>query len=206
MRSLTTLSIAAMLAAGTLTGAMAQTFNSTGSTYVSKTKEGTVDTSTLAIESNTSPGDVGFGEFGIFDFTGTSPVMTPSTLSFSVAAFSGKYSISGPLDFFLTSNTTPLNYADGFLSTDVGTSTSATQTDGPNDGIDPKLGGLTSIGQAMYVGPAAPVSGTGSTTQIETYTFTLSSAAQSLLATDLKSGDVKLVHRRSDRLDHRHPV
>ena len=93
MRSLTTLSIAAMLAAGTLTGAMAQTFSSTGSTYVTKTTEGTNDTKTLSIESNTAPGDAGFGEFGIFDFSGTSATMTPSTLSFSVNAFSGQYGI-----------------------------------------------------------------------------------------------------------------
>ena len=99
---------------------------------------------------------------------------------------------SGPLDFFLASNTSPLTYAEGFESTDVGTSTSATQTDGPNDGIDPKVGTLASLGQAMYVAPTY-TKGAVTITQTETYTFTLSSAAQSLLATDLKAGDVKLI-------------
>ena len=190
MRSITTLSIAAMLAAGSMTGAMAQTFSSTGSTYASKTAEGSSDTKTLAIESNTEPGDLGFGEFGIFDFSGTSSTMTPSTLSFSVDAFSGKYGVSGPLDFFLTSNTAPLTYAEGFESTDTGTGTAS--ADGPNDGIDPKVGTLTSLGSAMYVAPTY-TAGAASITQTETYTFALSSAAQSLLAADLKAGDVKLI-------------
>ena len=190
MRSITTLSIASMLVAGSMAGAMAQTFNSTGSTYATKTAEGANDTKTLAIESNTAPGDSGFGEFGIYDFSGVTSTLTASTLTFSVDAFSGKYGVSGPLDFYLTSNTTALTYAEGFESTDTGTGTAS--ADGPNDGISPKLGTLTSLGQAMYVAPTY-TAGAPSITQTETYSFALSTAAQSVLATDLAAGDVKLI-------------
>ncbi len=184
MRSFTTLGIAAMLAAGSMAGAMAQTLTATNSAYASATKEGT-STSSIAVESNSTPGDTGFGEFGVLDFAGTSAAASPITsFTLTMTTFSGKYGASGPLDFFLAGNTTPL--------TGTGSEGLLYQGDGPTDGIGTQLGTLTALGTQTYT--TQPYGGAGSTTVSgpATFTFALSMAARAALASDLAAGDVKI--------------
>ncbi len=189
MRLFKTLTIAAMLAAGSMTGAMAQTLSETNSAYASATKEGT-SANSISVESNTAPGDVGFGEFGVFDFAGTSASTSPITsFTLTMTTYSGKYGVSGPLDFFLSGNTTPLTGtgSEGLLY-QVG----AAGADGPNDGIGTQLGTLTSLGTQTYT--TQPYTAGGTTVSgPASFTFILSAAAQTALSNDLKAGDVKLV-------------
>ena len=183
MRSFTTFGIAAMLAAGSMAGAMAQTIPATNSAYVSATKEG-ASTSTLAIESNSTPGDTGFGEFGILDFAGTSAPTGPITsFTLTMTTFSGKYGASGPLDFFLAGNTAPL--------TGTGSEGLLYQGDGPTDGIGTQLGTLTALGTQTYTTQPYTVGGT-TVSGPTSFTFVLNTAAQAALAGDLAAGDVKI--------------
>ena len=182
MRSLTTLSIAAMLAAGSLTGAMAQTFTATNSASAGGS-EGS-STHSLAAESASNPTDAGFGQFDVVDFANvTAPTSgtSVSSLTLTLTAFSGKYSQPGPLDFFLSSNTTPL--------TGTGSEGYTYQGDGATDGIGTQLGTLTSLGTlpSGALAPASPV-----VTAPVTFNFALTPAQQAVVAGDLAAGDLKI--------------
>ncbi len=177
MRSFTTLSIAAMLAAGSMAGAMAQTYTATGSIKATANGQGSYADSNPTAESNSNPTDAGFGSFGIVDFSGTTALTSSAnvtSLTLTLNNYPGKYAQSGPVDVFLTSNTAPVSTATNF--TYLG--------DSATDGIGTQLGTLVSLGQIQYNASEAK-------NTLDTYTLRLNSAAESLLASDLKAGDVQ---------------
>jgi len=181
MRSFTTLSIAAMLVAGSMAGAMAQTYTATNSASASD-DEGS-STHSLSAESASNPTDAGFGQFDVIDFaklTAPASGTTISSLTLTLTAFSGKYSQPGPLDFFLSSNTTPL--------TGTGSEGYVYQGDGATDGIGTQLGTLTSLGTlpSGALPPASPV-----VTAPVTFNFALTLAQQAVVARDFAAGDLK---------------
>lgn len=177
MRSLTTLSIAALLATGTATGAMAQTLNATGTVYVGGLNniEGTsIQGKSLYTASNT--GDPGYAAFTVLDFGGLSVPAASSTVSgfsLSIVNYPASFDISGPMDVFLTSATS-LTGQEGYTYQSTGI-----------DGIGSQLGTLVNLGQVQY--NAAEAQGT-----TDTFNFSLSKSAQTLLAQDLSAGNVEL--------------
>lgn len=181
MRSLTTLSIASMLAAGATTGAMAQTFTATNTANVGSTESSSKIS--LSAKSRSNPTNPGNGRFVIVDVNGVEVSPAPITsLTLTFTEFSGKYAESGPLNFFLTSDTTPLvgNGSEGFTY----------KGDGPTNGIGTQLGTLTFLGTKRF--SALPYVKGKTTTARVSYTFTLTSAQQSALVADMRSGvDVK---------------
>lgn len=184
MRSFTTLGLAALVAAAGMTGAQAQTYTATGSVSPNKNGEGTFPSNGVTAESASNPTDAGFGSFGVLDFTGTRALAANTNLTgftLTLTSFSGKFAQSGPLDIFLTSNTTPLTGSEGYTY----------QGDSATDGIGTQLGTLTALGSQTYT--AVPKPATGTATAPASFTLTLNSAAQAVLASDLKAGDVKFV-------------
>ena len=177
MRSFTTLTMAAMLAAGSTVGAMAQTYNATGTIYVSAKGEGTT-TQGKSIRAASTLGDPGFESFGVVDFSGIkAPTNTSNITSISLTLlnYPAAYDISGPLDFFLTGSTAPLTATEGYTFQSGSTA---------SDGIGTQLGTLSNLGPAQY-SAAEPQS------TLDTFNFTLNAAQKSLLLQDLAAGDVK---------------
>lgn len=191
MRSLATLSIAVMLAAVTMTGAMAQTFTATNSATGRQSggnpaSEGT-SKSTLAAEASSHPGDAGYGQWDVVDISslGLKSVTSPVTsLSLNLTEFNGNFGVSGPLDFFLASNTTPL--------TGTGSEGFTYGSEDKTDGIGTQLGTLTSLGSQSYTALTTTANGGTVTAAPLTYTFALNAAQQAALASDLAAGDVKI--------------
>lgn len=178
MRSSTTLGLATLVAGASVAGAQAQTYNATGTIYVSAKGEGTT-TQGKSIRAASSLGDPGFESFGLVDFSGiTAPVNTSSSSSISLTLlnYPAAYDISGPLDFFLTSSTSPLTATDGYTFQSGSTA---------SDGIGTQLGTLINLGPAQYNASEAQ-------NTLDTFTFTLSSARESLLLQSLAAGDVKI--------------
>ena len=177
MRSFTTLSITAMLMAGTITGAMAQTLSSTGTLYVggaNNTEGSSLMGKSLYVASNT--GDPGYAAFTVLDFTGGTSAANSSItgLSLSILNYpSSTFGISGPMDVFLTSARS-LTGTEGYTYQAAGT-----------DGIGTQLGTLVNLGSVQY--NALEAQGTP-----DTFDFTLSTAAKTLLAQDLSRGNTEI--------------
>ncbi len=177
MRSFITPALVALLTAAGVAGAQAQTYNATGTIYVSAKGEGTT-TQGKSIRTASSIGDPGFESFGIVDFSGIqAPVNTSSisSISLTLLNYPAAYDISGPLDFFLTDSTSPLTANEGYTFQSGSTA---------SDGIGTQLGTLSNLGTTAY--SAAEAQST-----LDTFTFTLNSAQKSLLLQDLAAGDVK---------------
>ena len=183
MRSLTTLSIAAMLAAGATTGAMAQTFTATNSLQVNANGPGTsskyMDVEGQGTGANAS--GVPYETFGVLDFANlTAPkagsVFSSVTLSITDSPFSA--TAPGLVDVYLVSNTA----ANTGLKYDTTTSNGIGST---------QLGNVISLGSFAYTGQSTKITSAPNPATVYTNSFALNTSAQSLLASELNAGTVR---------------
>lgn len=185
MRSFTTLGLATLVAAASMTAAQAQTqtANATGSLQVNVNGPGT-SSKYLNVEGNgtgVNANNVPYATFGVLDFTNlTAPKSATSVSNVSLSITDSPFSATAPgtIDVYLVSNTT----ANTGLKYDTTT---------PN-GIGTQLGTAYSLGTFQYTGQSTKTTPAPNPPTLYTFNFTPSGAAQSLFLNELNAGTVRL--------------
>ncbi len=182
MRSLPSLSIAAMLAAGTLTGAMAQTVTPTIDYAAGAAPASDKKLSSYGYVTGNGNGSATADEFDVLDYTlpsSTNKSVSTFTINMFDEGYNAADSVGGGISFYVEPDTTTPDGANGSTGTLRFDAASPT-------GVDVNTTGTGFTAAPILIG-SSTVTVPGTTTSNYKYSFTYSVAPGSALATYLSS-------------------